>query len=61
MKTELSVALPFQSQFGCFLFGGRTKDLRVQNLLWNIFCDFGFKIHPVDRIFFASHAMYTKN
>ena len=51
MKTELSVALPFQSQFGCFLFGGRTKDRSVQNLLWNIFCDFGFKIHPVDRIF----------
>ena len=44
MKTDLTVALPFQSQFGWLLFGGRTKDLQcsVQNLLWNIFCDFSF-------------------
>ena len=36
VKTELSVALPFQSQFGWFLFGGRTKDL-VCKIYFGIF------------------------
>lgn len=61
MKTELSVAVPFQSQFGWFSFGGRTKDLQcsVQNLLWNIFCDFSFILFlifmQVERTFLVCH------
>ena len=54
MKIELSVALPLQSLFGWFMFWWPDQGPIVQNVLWNIFCDFGFKIHPVDRIFFAS-------
>ena len=66
MKTELTVALPFQSQFGWLLFGGRTKDLQcsVQNLLWNIFCDFSFILFLIFLCKSKEHflyAMYTKN
>ena len=51
MKIELSVGLPFQLLFGWFMIWWPDQGPSVQNVLWNIFCDFGFKIHPVDRIF----------
>ena len=49
-KTGLSEAPPFQSLFGWLMFSSDGRTMQgpgMQNLLWSIIYNFGFKVEPV--------------
>ena len=49
---RIAARLPFSVTIWVVFVWWLDQGPSVQSFLWNIFFDFSFKIHPVDRIFF---------